>query len=75
MPMTPLGDSSLFVAHGYDPDTQTMRLQFKNKGKPGDTYEYDGVSPEKYAAFTGANSHGAFFHKRIRPVHEGRKVK
>ena len=66
--------SSLVHSHGYDPGTQKMRVRFVKNGQPGDTWEYDDVPPEKYAAFTGAASHGSFFQKRIKAAHNGRKV-
>ena len=72
--MTPI-DSTMLASHGYDQTTGKMRVQFKDKhGAPGDTWEYDGISPDKYAAFTGAHSHGGFFMKKIKPHHNGRKV-
>lgn len=70
MKMNKVSDSSAIAAHGYDPGNQKMRVQFVNGG----TYEYEGISPEKYAAFTGAKSMGSFHHRKIRPYHEGVKV-
>lgn len=77
MPQFPMTEvtSSVIHSHGYDPETQKMRVTLHNKGKPGDTWEYDDVSPEKYAAFTGAASHGTFYTKKIKNMHLGRKVK
>lgn len=63
-------DSSVIGAHGYNPESQKMHVKFKT----GDTWEYYGVSPEKYAAFTGAHSHGAFFLKKVKAQHTGKKV-
>lgn len=71
MKLTPIADSSMLAAHGHDPETGKLRVQFKN----GATYEYDGIPLEKYAAFTGAASPGSFFNKRIKDAYPGRKVK
>ena len=68
--LTPVADSKAFKAHGYDPETQTMRVQFIN----GSVHDHDGVSPEKYAAFTGAHSMGGFYNAKIKPHHQSRKV-
>lgn len=65
--------SSAIAGHSYNPDTRKMRVTFK--GKTPSTYEYDDVPLEKYAAFTGAASMGAFHNKKIKPNHVGRKVK
>lgn len=72
IPMTPSPDSDAIDSHGYDTESRKMRVKFKGKG--GGTYEYDDVPPERYAAFTGANSMGTFHNKKIRPNHNGRKV-
>ena len=68
--MTPSPESDAVESHGYDTESRKMRVKFKGGG----TYEYDDVPPEKYAAFTGANSMGAFHNKKIRNNHAGRKV-
>lgn len=63
-------ESSAITHHGYDPESQIMHVKTHN----GFTYEYEGVSPEKYAAFTGARSAGAFWNKEIVGKHQGRKL-
>lgn len=75
-PMTDETSSSALAGHGYDTTTKKMRLKFKGSpAKPGGTYEYDDIPPERYAALTGAKSMGGFFAKKIAPFHQGRKVK
>jgi hypothetical protein len=69
MKLSPI-ESSMLTAHGHDPATGKMQVQMRN----GSVYEYDGVPLEKYAAFTGAASPGAFFNKKIKGAHTGRKI-
>lgn len=57
--------SSNIESVGYDPDTRVMEVAFKSSGK----YRYTDVSPEKHAAFVGADSAGKYFHQHIRPHH------
>lgn len=70
MKLTPIEGSSVIKAHGYDPATGRLQIQFPN----GSVHEFGDVSAEKYAAFTGASSPGKFFNSKIRPHHQGRKV-
>ena len=59
-------DSSRIAAHGYDPDTNTLALQFKGRGgTPGPVYHYDKVEPELYEDLKRAESLGKFFGERI----------
>lgn len=69
--MNPVKDSSAITGHSYDTETRKLRVRFKG----GSTYEYDDVPPEKYVAFTGAASPGTFHNRKIRPIHNGRKVR
>jgi hypothetical protein len=71
MKLIPADGSKAIKGHAYDPDTRKLTVQFHK----GETYEYEGVPPETYAAFTGAASMGTFHNKRISPVHQGKKVK
>lgn len=70
MKLEPIKSSAL-KAHGYDPETQKMRVQTHG----GKVYEYDNIPLERYAAFTGAQSPGQFWNKRIKPHHSGREIK
>lgn len=73
--LTPEADSNAISGHTYDTESRKMHVQFKGKdGTPGGTYVLDDVPPERYAAFTGAQSKGGFYAKRIAPFHTARKV-
>lgn len=69
--MTPAKDSSVVTAYGYDPQSRTLRVQFNG----GNTYDHPDVPLEKYAAFTGSDSMGKFYNRRIRPAHKAIKLK
>ncbi len=45
----------------YFPETQRLYIAFSR----GDTYSYANISPEFYAEFEAADSHGKFFYKNI----------
>jgi hypothetical protein len=65
-------ESSRIAAHGYSPETKTLALQFRGKGKGGlgATYHYSGVSPEFYEELKGAESLGKFFGARVSAKNE-----
>lgn len=63
MEMKPV-ESSHIAAIGYDPETQTMRVQFRGAGMP--IYEAVGVPAEEHAAFMEAKSHGRRWHAAFR---------
>lgn len=71
IPLTPVEGSTSISAHGYDPETRTLRVQFKT----GATYDHPNFPLEKYAAMTGADSMGRYYNTRIRDVHDARKLK
>lgn len=56
-------DSSHIRAYGYDPDKKIMAVCFNS----GDTYHYEGVTPEHFDAFDRADSLGKHLHSVIRP--------
>lgn len=58
--------SSQIHAHGFDPATGTLALQFKKKGGPGNVYHYANFSQEKYDAFRNAESLGRHFGQHIK---------
>lgn len=61
IPMVPVANSkSDLHAHGYDPETQTMVLNFKSSADRKD-YEYPGIPPEKYQEFLAAESKGKWW--------------
>lgn len=59
--MIPLDSSSLAGAD-YDPEARTLEIEFRS----GSRYRYDGVSPEVFAQFLAAPSHGRYFTAWIR---------
>lgn len=68
--LTPCSSSQI-AAHGFDPATGTLALQFKRKGPDGtriggSMYHYTGCSPELYAEFCAAESKGKFFGERVK---------
>ena len=64
-------NSSQIHAHGYNPETRTLALQFKRKGENGErvggsVYHYDDVAPEVYDGLCKAESKGKFFGANIK---------
>ena len=58
--------SSRIAAHGYDPETQTLLLQFRKKGgAPGPRFTYANFPPEEYEAMKCCDILGKFFGSRI----------
>jgi hypothetical protein len=64
-------ESSNLHSVGYDPDTQTLEIEFSTGG----IYEYYGVPDTAYRQLMTAPSHGKFFHAHIRNVYRYRKIK
>jgi hypothetical protein len=62
--------SSNLRSVGYDPETQTMGIEFKSGG----VYRYDGVPPALHAGLMGASSHGSYFHENIKGQYGDRRV-
>lgn len=62
--------SSQIKAHGHDGTTNTLAIEYHS----GDTYHYEGVSPEQYQAFAKAESVGKHFHAHIKGKHKYQKV-
>lgn len=54
--------SSNVRAVGYDPETETMRVEFAN----GRSYDYPGTSSEEHQRLVSAGSIGKHFHKHFR---------
>ncbi len=67
IPCIPVKSSNI-VAVGYDVDSKTLAVQFKNG-----TYHYPDVKPEVHAALVSADSVGRFFQEHIRGTYEGAK--
>lgn len=63
-------DSGLIHAHGFDPATGTLALQFKSKGGPGSIYYYANCTQDMYDELCAAESIGKFFAQRIKNANE-----
>lgn len=63
-------NSSNVVAAGYDPETETLRVEFKG----GSEYDYHGVPPEMSQAFFDAPSQGSYLSSIIKPACPAAKV-
>lgn len=69
MDMQPV-ESSNVSAVGYDPESQTMHVEFKG----GSRYEYAGVPPETHAELMQAQSIGRHLHERIKGAHQHKRL-
>ena len=58
--------SSLIEKFSYDEEQQVLHIHFRRGGH----YGYAQVTPEKFAAFREAESHGKFFLSEIKPHHQ-----
>ena len=68
-------ESSRIAAHGFDPQTSTLALQFKAKDGPGSLYHYAGVPADLYEELKGAESFGKFFGSHINVKDENGALK
>ena len=59
-------ESSQIHAIGHDAATNTLAIQFKSRGKPGNVYEYANVPAKKFEAMLAAESIGTFFGNEIK---------
>lgn len=62
--------SSNVESVGYDPDTQTLEVEFKG----GKIYWYRGVPAEVHAELMAAPSAGRFLVQRIKGVYDSQQV-
>jgi hypothetical protein len=62
--------SSTIAAVGYDPNTETMRVQFHKTG----TYEYAGVPQSEFDVMMQSASIGSHFSQFIKGTYEGFRV-
>ena len=69
--LTPVANSKLVEAAGYDPATSTLALRFKSGGA---THHYKDVPPNMAEAFGQAESPGSFFHQNIKGQFESEKI-
>jgi len=57
-----VAQSSHIQGYDYDEQSQTLTIQFTN----GAVYNYGGVSPNTYYAFSQSSSPGQYFHSKIK---------
>ena len=62
MQLVPIVSSNLSQI-GYDPDTMTMQIMFKN----GSLYAYQNVEPETYQTMMDSGNPGEYFASIIKP--------
>ena len=55
-------NSSNIAEVGYDAESKTMQVQFKNGG----VFNYEGVEPKKYVEMLSSESIGKFLHTNIK---------
>jgi hypothetical protein len=58
-------NSKAFAAHGYDPNSLTLEIQYHS----GAIYQHKGVPASVYAAFLAAPSLGACLNSHIKPIY------
>ena len=61
--------SSNVSSVGYDPDTQTLEVEFNT----GSVYSYEGVPQAEYDNLLSAQSVGSYFARNIRNVYRARQ--
>lgn len=64
-------ESSLVLGGSYDPDTQTLTVEFTS----GRSYIYVGVAQKTWEALAAAESKGKAFNSLVRPFILGREKK
>jgi KTSC domain len=64
MDRVPVSSSSM-ASIGYDPDTLTLEIEFRN----GAVYQYASVSQGEYEGFISSASKGAYFNSYIKRYH------
>ena len=63
------GTSSNIKSIGYDPDTQTLEVEFVN----GRVHSYANVPPHEHRDLMNASSIGSHFHRNIRNSYSGNR--
>lgn len=58
-------DSRLIRSVGYEPETETLEVEFKNSG----LYRYMNVPQTEYDAMMEAESQGSYFLKQVRDAY------
>jgi hypothetical protein len=55
--------SSAIAGAGYDPETQTLHVQFHSREKP---YQFAPITPDEHEAFLASESKGQHFHAHLK---------
>jgi hypothetical protein len=63
-------NSSNISSVDYDPDSQTLEIEFNNGG----VYQYSGVPDSVYEGMMGADSKGKYFHANIKNAYPYSKL-
>lgn len=63
--------SSNIAAIGYDPETETLEVEFLNSS----VYEYLNVPENIYNNLMAASSHGAYLNREIRDRYSFRQIR
>lgn len=63
--------SSNLLAIGYDPKTETLRIQFRDRGL---NYDYANVPALVFEAFKLSESKGEFFTEYVKPYFKAQRV-
>lgn len=64
-------ESSLLDSYGYDAESKTLAVKFKNGGK---TYHYPDVPADVFDNLSKAESSGQFFLGKIKPHYTGKVI-
>ncbi|WP_101294553.1 KTSC domain-containing protein [Halegenticoccus soli] len=67
---TPVESSSL-KSVGYDPDDETLEIEFHSGG----VYRYRDVPRRVYQELLSASSHGSYFHEHVRGQYDYRRLR
>lgn len=68
--MTKITTSTQVAAYGYDEESKTLAIEFKNGG----LYHYAGVEPEKFERLRNAESIGRFIHAEVKSQHTATRI-
>ena len=66
--------SSQISKIGYDPETQTLAVEFKGKSGSGSLYHYSDVPASAHEALMAADSKGTHLGKHIKNTHPHKKI-
>lgn len=69
LPLTPI-KSSVLAGYSHNPDTRELTVEFRS----GARHVYSDVGIEKAEALAGSASPGSYFGRKIKDVHNSRKV-